>query len=58
MADSLKPSTKGVRSPLENGSPSDKIAHPPRFAEIGGLTRASKIGKRNPMTIRRPGGEK
>lgn len=51
----LKPSTRGMRDPLSNGSPSDMIANPPRFAELGGLTRPSKIGKRNPMGIRRPG---
>lgn len=51
----LKPTTKGMRAPLDNGSPSDMIANPPRFAELGGLKNASKIGKRNSMTIKRPG---
>ena len=51
----LKPSTKGMRQPLENGSVGDMIANPPRWAEIGGLTRPSKIGKKNTMAIKRPG---
>ncbi len=51
----LKPSTKGMRQPLENGSVSDMIVQPARFAEIGGLTRPGKIGKRNTMAIRKPG---
>lgn len=51
----LKPSTKGMRQPLENGSQSDMVVNPPRWAELGGLTRAGKIGKRNQMTVKRPG---
>ncbi len=51
----LKPTTKGLRAPLDNGSPGDKIANPPRWAEMGGLKSASKIGKKNTMTVKRPG---
>ena len=51
----LKPSTKGMRQPLENGSSSSFIVNPPRFAEIGGLTRPGKIGKKNTMAVRKPG---
>lgn len=51
----LKPSTKGMRQPLENGSASDMFVNPPRWAELGGLKNASKIGKKNKMAIRKPG---
>lgn len=51
----LKPTTKGLRSPLDNGSQSDMVVNPPRFAEIGGLTRPNKIGKKNQMGVKRPG---
>jgi hypothetical protein len=51
----LKPSTKGMRAPLENGSVGDMISNPPRWAQIGGLKSAAKIGKRNTMSVKRPG---
>lgn len=51
----LKPTTKGMRQPLDNGSQSDMIVNPPRWAELGGLKSAGKIGKKNSMAVRRPG---
>lgn len=51
----LKPTTKGMRQPLDNGSASDMIVNPPRWAELGGLKNASKIGKKNTMGVKRPG---
>ena len=51
----LKPSTKGMRGPLDNGSASDIFVNPPRWAELGGLKSASKIGKKNKMMVRKPG---
>lgn len=51
----LKPSTKGSRGPQDNGSVSDMIVQPPRYAEIGGLKNAGKIGKRNTMAVKKPG---
>ncbi len=51
----LKPTTKGMRAPLDNGSTSDMIVNPPRFAEIGGLKNPAKIGKKNTMAVRKPG---
>ena len=51
----LKPTTKGMRQPLDNGSTSDMIVNPPRWAELGGLKNSSKIGKKNTMTVKRPG---
>lgn len=51
----LKPTTKGMRQPLDNGSQQDMIVNPPRWAELGGLKSAAKIGKRNAQAIRKPG---
>lgn len=51
----LKPTTKGMRGPLDNGSASDMFVNPPRYAELGGLTTAAKIGKKNKMAVRKPG---
>lgn len=52
----LKPTTRGLRNPQDNGSPSDLIANPPRYAEIGGLTSARKLGQKgNAMKVRAPG---
>lgn len=51
----LKPTTRGMRQPLDNGSAADYIINPPRWAELGGLKSASKIGKKNAMTVKRPG---
>lgn len=51
----LKPSTKGMRAPLDNGSTSDMIVNPPRWAQLGGLKSASKIGKKNTMGVKKPG---
>ncbi len=52
----LKPTTKGMRAPLDNGSQSDLIVNPPRFAELGGLKNSSKISKkRMGMAVKKPG---
>ena len=51
----LKPTTKGMRQPLDNGSTSDMIVNPPRFAELGGLKSPGKLGKKNMMAVRKPG---
>lgn len=56
MSDFLKPTTKGMRGPLDNGNPSGKIDNPPRMAQLGGLTSTSKIRKGSKgMTVRKPG---
>ncbi len=52
----LKPTTKGMRAPLDNGSQGDMIVNPPRWAELGGLKNASKISKkRMGMAVKKPG---
>lgn len=54
--DYLAPTTRGRRDPLDNGTTNSFIVQPPRFMDrYGGLTRASKIGKRNTMTVKKPG---
>jgi hypothetical protein len=52
-----KPTTAGLRGLLDNGpGPEGKIANPPRFAEIGGLTSVGKVAKKkNHMTLKNPG---
>lgn len=56
MSDKLyKPSTRGLRAPLDNGSHSDRIVNPPRMAQYGGLTSTRKGGPKNTMAVRKPG---
>ncbi len=43
------------RNPLSNVIDDGMIVNPPRFAELGGLSGASKTFK-NKMTIRKPAG--
>lgn len=50
-----KPTTKGMRNPQDNGSTSDMIVQPPRYAQLGGLKGPRKIGKKNSMSLRKPG---
>jgi len=51
----LAPGNRGIRSPQENGSVNDRIVHPPRYAEMGGLTSAKKLGGKNTMKVKKPG---
>ena len=52
-----KPTTQRMRGPLDNGSVGDKISHPPRYAELGGLTSPAKVRKgKNTMSVKPPGG--
>jgi hypothetical protein len=44
-----------ARNPLSNTTDDGMIVNPPRFAEFGGLSGASKTFK-NKMTIRKPAG--
>ncbi len=50
-----KPTTRGMRRPLDNTIDGGMIVQPPRFPELGGLKNASKIGKKNRMSLRKPG---
>ena len=51
----FKPSEIGRRDPLDNSRSNGRVMNPPRFAEVGGLTGASKGTKKNNMTIASPG---
>lgn len=51
----LAPGNRSMRTPQENGSTNDRIVHPNRYAKMGGLTSARKIGGRNNMKVKPPG---
>lgn len=46
------------RRPTDNSQQNGQVMNTPRFAEMGGLSTAAKTGKRNAMTISKPGGTK
>lgn len=52
----LEPSPNGLRKPSDTQKENGQIINPPRFAEHGGLDRASKIEQKNPLTISKPNG--
>jgi hypothetical protein len=43
------------RRPTDNSQKNGQIMNTPRFSEMGGLSNAAKIGKRNMMTLSKPG---
>jgi hypothetical protein len=47
-----------VRRPTDNSQMNGQIYNTPRFSEMGGLSNASKTGKRNAMTMSKPGDTK
>ena len=47
-----------VRRPTDNSQQNGQIVNTPRFSEMGGLSTAAKIGKRNSMTMSKPGDTK
>jgi hypothetical protein len=52
----LKPAAGGIRKPTDPAQENGQIINPPRYAEFGGLTSASKIAGHNPLTISKPNG--
>lgn len=46
------------RRPTDNSQQNGQIVNTPRFSEFGGLSNASKTGKRNAMTLSKPGDTK
>lgn len=50
-----KPTTRGSRRPQDNTIDSGMIVQPPRYVELGGLKGSGKIGKKNRMSVRKPG---
>lgn len=43
------------RRPTDNSQQNGQMINTPRFSEMGGLTNAAKVGKKNGMTISKPG---
>lgn len=52
----LEPSTSGLRKPTDPQKENGQIINQPRFAEHGGLDKASRIAQKNPLTISKPNG--
>ena len=55
MARYLEPSTSNIRKPTDAAQDNGQVINPPRFAQLGGLDKPSRIAKKNPLTIRKPG---
>jgi hypothetical protein len=52
----LEPSTAGLRKPTDPEKDNGQIINPPRYAELGGLDKPSRIAQKNPLTIAKPMG--
>jgi hypothetical protein len=52
----LEPSTAGLRKPTDAQKENGQCINPPRYAEHGGLDKASRTAQKNPLTISKPGG--
>jgi hypothetical protein len=52
----LEPSTDGLRKPTDPQKENGQIINPPRYAEHGGLDKASRVAQMNPLTISKPNG--
>jgi hypothetical protein len=50
----LEPSTAGLRKPTDPQKENGQIINPPRYAEFGGLDKASRVAQRNPLQIKKP----
>lgn len=46
------------RRPTDNSQNNGQMVNTPRFSQMGGLDNSSKIGKRNGMTMSKPGDTK
>lgn len=52
----LEPSMAGLRKPTDAQKENGQMINPPRYSELGGLDKASRIEQKNPLTISKPGG--
>jgi hypothetical protein len=52
----LEPSEEGLRKPTDPQKENGQVINPPRYAEHGGLDRASRTAQKNPLVISKPGG--
>ena len=46
----------GLRKPTDAQKENGQMINPPRYSELGGLDKASRIEQKNPLTISKPGG--
>lgn len=57
--DLFKPrGASATRSPTTDKQQNGQIINTPRFAQFGGLSGVTKIGQKNTLNIKPPGGEK
>lgn len=52
----LEPSTSGLRQPTDAQKENGQIINQPRYAELGGLDKPSRIAQKNNLTISKPNG--
>jgi hypothetical protein len=52
----LEPSPAGLRKPTDPQKDNGQIINQPRFSELGGLDKPSRIAQKNPLTISKPNG--
>lgn len=52
----LEPSTAGLRKPNDTQKENGQIINPPRYAEFGGLDKASRVSQKNNLTIKKANG--
>lgn len=52
----FEPSAQGKRDPQDNSRQNGRVINPPRYAQFGGLSGASKALTGNNMKIVKPGG--
>jgi len=44
-----------IRRPTTDTQQNNQVYNPPRFARLGGLSAAGKIGDKNRMSVHKPG---
>lgn len=55
MSDLYKPrGAQQPRKPTDNNQKNGRIINTPRYAEMGGLSSAGKIGSKNQMHVEKP----
>jgi hypothetical protein len=52
----LEPSSSGLRKPTDPQKDNGQMINPPRYSELGGLDKPSRIAQMNPLKISKPNG--
>lgn len=52
----LEPSTAGLRKPQDAQKENGQVINTPRYAELGGLDKPSRIAQKNPLSIKKANG--